>query len=367
MQIVLRRFMKYRLGLLICCVVGGFYLHAEEPSFTLEISLPRNEFLLGEPLPPLTIQARKTTSKEVILPSPLDKSRWFYFRVVVDSEEGKKTLCTRGEAIRMPGYSNRAPLPEGTFTFTESIPYIFLEPGRYRVQAVYEHKGPSYGVNGEVLDIWEGRVESNRIPIEIKEPQGVDKEAYEQLLNWAAAEKLCGRFDGEGLIQAKICLYFKPGLAADRLREQFPSSLYTAYALCAKHRIDLSKAMSENPKPPEEVLRSFEETRLNPPNEYFRSVRPKEQKQRIADLWLIVKHHPEFAFIDRVYEVMGYAHLSEGNYVQAQGMFEKAAGATKDAKRKERMGAFVEALKGRADKPERGAEQPKPPAEKQPE
>jgi hypothetical protein len=154
----------------------------------------------------------------------------------------------------------------------------------------------------------------------------------------------------------------------EELRDKYPSSLYTAYALCVKHHIDLSKAMSENPKPPEEALRSFEETRLNPPNEYFRSVQPKKREELLKDLWLIVKHHPEFAFIDRVYEVMGFAHLSEGNYVQAQGMFEKAAGATKDAKRKEQMGAFVEALKGRADKPEREAEEgTKAPAEKQPE
>jgi hypothetical protein len=352
--------MKYRLGLLICCVVGGFYLHAEEPSFTLEISLPRNEFL--------PIQARKTTSKEVILPSPLDKSRWFYFRVVVDSEEGKKTLCTRGEAIRMPGYTNRAPLPEDTFAFTESVPYIFLEPGRYKVQAFYEHKGPSYGVNGEVLDIWEGRVESNRIPIEIKEPQGVDKEAYEQLLNWAAAEKLCGRHDGEGLTQAKICLYFKPGLAASDLCEKFPSSLYTAYALWERRKPNFAPIRGDKPATPQEIVESLLRNARNPVNEYRRSVRPGERKEEIEDLWHILKHQPEFVFLDSVYEALGLLYVEEQDLQKAQSMFEKAAGVTKDAKRKERMGAFVEAMKGRADKPEREAEEgTKESAEKQPE
>jgi uncharacterized protein HemY len=105
----------------------------------------------------------------------------------------------------------------------------------------------------------------------------------------------------------------------------------------------------------------------NPVNEHARSVRPGERKEEIEDLWFILKHQPEFVFLDGVYEALGLLYVEEQDLQQAQRMFEKVAGATKDAKRKERMGAFVEALQGRAGKPEREAEQPKAPEEKRPE
>ena len=116
--------------------------------------------------------------------------------------------------------------------------------------------------------------------------------------------------------------------------------------------------MPENPRP-QEIVESILRNTRNPVNEYRRSVRPGERKEEIEDLWLILKHQPEFVFLDGVYEALGLLYVEDQDLQQAQRMFEKVTEVTKDAKRKERMGAFVEAMKGRADKPERGAERSK--------
>ncbi|UCF81522.1 MAG: hypothetical protein JSV08_03675, partial [Acidobacteriota bacterium] len=152
------------------------------------------------------------------------------------------------------------------------------------------------------------------------------------------------------------------------LRDKYPTSLYTAYALWEIRKPNFAPIRGDKPVTPQEIVESLLRNARNPVNEHDRSVRPGERKKEIEDLWFILKHQPEFVFLDGVYEALGLLYVEEQDLQKAKSMFEKAAGVTKDAKRKERMGAFMEALQGRAGKPERGAEEgTKAPAEKQPE
>ncbi len=326
------------------------------PGLKLHSELVKNRYILGEPIY-LTVVLENTGESAVTVPGGV-ASRFLMIRIA----NGRGSASYHGPTMSIKHVASTkkefAGGAKDTYTYELTSMYPLWTAGRYEIEAAFAGNRDEYldGYGNIVEDadtIWAGEIRSPKLVIELQEPRGVDKEALEFLKQSFATSR-----DPLAYKRGIPVRFFGTLRYAPEFIEKFPSSLYTAYALCTKHHIDLRDPMPENPRP-QEIVESLLRNARNPVNEYRRSVRPGERKEEIEDLWLILKHQPEFVFLDGVHEALGLLYVEEQDLQQAQGMFEKVAEVTKDAKRKERMGAFVEALKGRADKPERGAEQPK--------
>jgi hypothetical protein len=199
--------MRWSLAVLAAVLMVPSHVQAGQVALSLE--LRPTTVILGEPLG-FKVEWRNGTDAPVSL-STCDTQEGFRRWLVVRRPDGALEHG-RWESRAMPMH----PLaPGATATFVDDLqgsePSLFATPGRYQVWAEHVSAGRVYmegQIAGQPLkywDYWKGRVESNVCDLEVREPTGVDREAYD-------------RFGGQ------------PMRAPELLRD-FPTSTYTAYVI----------------------------------------------------------------------------------------------------------------------------------------
>ena len=201
--------------------------HAAEAPFEIEIVSPPDTIPLGVARPIYTqrgvvkgwfkidvlVEARLVGEKAVpIVPAPVPDyygGREGLFAVYARARDengvevppckspGTAEMVVTGEPRLEPGWTQRRRVPV-------CVPGV----GRYVVEGVVEETASSYpNADGKLLKLWTGSVASPAVTIDVTEPEGIDKEAYDA-------------FGGDPLGEL--------GQSWGVLR-RFPSSTYAAY------------------------------------------------------------------------------------------------------------------------------------------
>lgn len=179
---------------------------------TLEISAPKRSLLPLQPVPVVIKQSNKT-SKSVLgydmvgfdyCPISL------YVRRVGDAEKVRISMLTT--LRKLTRYTNVEVAPGASYEAKEWITlglnWYLPEPGNYELQAVLRNDDQTQSI------------ESNVINIEIKQPTGEDRAAYNLIKNSSAPESL---FSDEDFDKKKNTL--------ETIKNKFPNSPYAPDSL----------------------------------------------------------------------------------------------------------------------------------------
>jgi hypothetical protein len=284
--------------LALALAVGCIPIYAQEAPFQASFSILKHVYTQGEPIY-VTIEVRNVSGRTIYSPiwTGLTAKRHYFVEIQGPGDAGKP--CDRWhDHFMWPFY--------GTDKFEADYErrdvymlnqwYEMLEPGQYRLRFVLRADDKpmptelkAEGVPAE--SYWVGEVRSEEVVVEVGKAQGIDREAL-SFLKTQVEELTCCSVVGK--IREVI----------NDLHEKFPSSLYTAYALWERHKPDFAPIRGDKPATPQEIVESLLRNARNPVTEHDRSVRPGERKKEIEDLWLILKHQPDFVFLDGVYEAL---------------------------------------------------------------
>ncbi len=221
--------MSYR-GVIVAIVLAvAACAHAAEAPFEVEIVIPPDTIPLGVARPMYTqrgvvkgwfkfdvlVEARLVGEKALpIVPASVPdyySGREGLFAVYARARDengvevppcnspGTAETVVVGEPQLEPGWTQR-----------RSVPVCVPGVGRYIVEGVVEETARSYrNADGKLLKLWTGSVASPAVTIDVTEPEGIDKEAYEA-------------FGGDPLDAS--------GRFWDTLR-RFPTSTYAAHVV----------------------------------------------------------------------------------------------------------------------------------------
>ena len=131
-------------------------------------------------------------------------SHGFPITVKIYSMDGAEVEpCMTETGKRYPFFEEIPPNWHKTFSF----PVCIAVPGDYKAVIGLSSKGPYKNSKGVEIQAWEGNIISNCVVITMKEPVGIDKEAFDY-------------FKGEPLSNPTVLL------------QKFPTSTYAGYELC---------------------------------------------------------------------------------------------------------------------------------------
>jgi len=281
------------------------------------VSFPE-EVPLGSPIY-LTIEIQNVSGKALTL-SYIHSG---LSTLEIKDEEGKSVENPRKMYMLSSGDSRKVVVPAGWIERTTFGPIFYLgKAGKYFIKATISRKGPYYFLeNGRKMSFkaWEGNVSSDTIAIVVKNPEGIDLEAYNY-------------FKGEPLS--------KP----DQLFQRFPTSTYAGYVVYGSLK-GFASADFANPM----FLRSLE-TGLFLSNSYPTENGRMEMKDEMNAAWwskwagIILKNHPDIWFADELRLKLAMNHVALKNYQTAEADFIKLS---KEAKPyiAEKAGLFVEIMK----------------------
>lgn len=240
----------------------------------------------------IVVDVKLTTQEPIsILPAPHWGYRYEDFSIyarAIDDRGVELPVCRPVGFDDTIVVGSGSPLPAG-WEKRVSIPVCVPGAGTYTIEAVVGETRDSFGnTKGERFVVWTGSVFSPRVTVEVTEPEGIDREAYDA-------------FDGDPMGSSQRHKGY-----ADLLRN-FPSSTYAAYVIWAKYAKDLAGAETERtvqglakPFPLTRVLAPCDatgaptgggESRLDPTT-FF----------RCQDAWmnLVLTNHPNIWFADEI-------------------------------------------------------------------
>jgi len=294
--------MKIKLYIIIIILIFSFNAFAK---LKIEIRNIKNEWILEEPI--MIIIHLKNDSKEVLRTyrSLLDFSSNSSLKLYISPMEGVEKID--GKVIEEP--INQIFEYEGLWEFSKSIGlfnYIIKKAGSYNIKIVYD---ASIEANNYLNEgVYLGPSESNEIIINVKQPDGIDKEAYEY-------------FEG-----CPLC-------NKDELLIKYPTSTYAGWALFT-YQPDLPGPVVKNESAKKALLAIINGDSLeikkwwkidikNISNEREQKIAQK-MKMLMSNLELFANAHPDFMFSGYLLARSGFNALVLSEYKRACFMLDKS-------------------------------------------
>ena len=330
-------------------------LVAAPPDLKLKLELASQHAVAGQPLP---IKIVFSADAPISLPGHSDFCDGHLNLHVLD-EAGKPADWTS----TFPScptfdfcYASGADKPSLTIRKLAEFE-IILVPGKYRLQASFDSKGPYQSCNRTPLKFWEGSIQSQEEIIEVVSPGSADRKILNELgINEAApapsARQYLAAFD-------KIRW---DGSYAQWIIKKFPESLYAAYAFAGpkimdnfssiqgnvaetRSALELLNAL-RNERRPSGACKASEKGLVikGKTGDCPRYSQAEMQRDNIAVGEAILKYHPDFPYLENAKFKLAQSYLILREDANAIPLLTELSTSSPDSERQFLAKSYLQAL-----------------------